>query len=78
MQKILQLAKELCRRKRREDESSELKRFEVYPGRRHVDCRSSFRTEPKIKFYIGTQGDSVENSKANVAKFEEAIQAYVD
>lgn len=35
-------------------------------------------TEPKIKFYIGTQGDSVENSKANVAKFEEAIQAYVD
>lgn len=35
-------------------------------------------TEPKIKFYIGTQGDSVENSKANVAKFEKAIQAYVD
>lgn len=35
-------------------------------------------TEPKIKFYIGTQGDSFENSKANVAKFEEAIQAYVD
>ncbi len=35
-------------------------------------------TEPKIKFYIGTQGDSVENSRANVAKFEKAIQAYVD
>ena len=35
-------------------------------------------TEPKIKFYIGTQGDSVENAKANVAKFEKAIQAYVD
>ena len=35
-------------------------------------------TEPKIKFYIGTQGDSFEKSRANVAKFEKAIQAYVD
>lgn len=35
-------------------------------------------TEPKIKFYIGTKGDSLDESKANVAKFEKVIGEYVD
>lgn len=35
-------------------------------------------TEPKIKFYIGTKGASLDESKANVAKFEKVIGEYVD
>lgn len=35
-------------------------------------------TEPKIKFYIGTKGSSLDESKANVAKFEKVIGEYVD
>lgn len=35
-------------------------------------------TEPKIKFYIGTKGASLDESKANVAKFEKGIGEYVD
>ncbi|SEM71388.1 phosphoglucomutase [Ligilactobacillus sp. WC1T17] len=35
-------------------------------------------TEPKIKFYIGTKGQNLQEAQANVAKFEKGINAYVD
>ena len=35
-------------------------------------------TEPKLKFYIGTSADSLDQANAKLADFEKALQAFAE
>ena len=40
-------------------------------------CARPSGTEPKIKFYMGVKGDSLEDAKARVEKLTEDLKAYL-
>ena len=40
-------------------------------------CARPSGTEPKIKFYMGVKGNSLEDSKAKVEKLTEDLKAYI-